>query len=104
MTLLSWPQKSCLVEIRNGFWRYAGLGEDSANSVQQRVKRCAGVPAWPLRPGSCVAVGGVIKAPHSHSVRAGTPLRGVVYAQGVSRNSRKKDQSRHRLEEKSLKI
>ena len=38
MTLLSWPQKSCLVEIRKGFWRYAGLGEDSANSVVTGLK------------------------------------------------------------------
>ena len=43
MTLLSWPQKSCLVEIRKGFWRYAGLGEDSANSVQQRINAARGL-------------------------------------------------------------
>ena len=43
MTLLSLPQKSCLVEIRNGFWRYAGLGEDSANSVQQRINAARGL-------------------------------------------------------------
>ena len=43
MTLLSLPQKTCLVEIRNGFWRFAGLGEDSANSVQQRINAARGL-------------------------------------------------------------
>ena len=42
MTLLSLPQKSCLVEKRNSFWRYAGLGKDSANSVQQRINAARG--------------------------------------------------------------
>ena len=89
MTLLSWPQKSCLVEIRKGFWRYAGLGEDSANSVQQRINAARGYRR--ARPAAQILT----------SLRLS---KFVVYAPDVGRNSRKKDQSRHRLEEKSLKI
>ena len=89
MTLLSLPQKSCLVEIRKGFWRYAGLGKDSANSVQQRINAARGLRR--ARPAAQILT----------SLRLS---KFVVYAQHVSCNSRKKDQSRHRLEEKSLKI
>ena len=77
MTLLCLPQKSCLVEKRNSFWRYAGLGKDSANSVQQRINAARGLRR--ARPAAQILT----------SLRLS---KFVVYAQGVRRNSAQKDE------------
>ena len=88
ITLPGCAWQTCLIQMLFGLWRYAGLGKDSANSVQQRINAARGLRR--ARPAAQILT----------SLRLS---KFVVYAPDVGRNSRKKDQSRHRLEEKSLK-